>query len=209
MTREEAIEVINTYDFSDDNEDAEFKEALSMAIKALSQEPCDKCVYSTKDGGCQYDDITEAIPPLEPCEDAVSREAVYRLVDDIIDNLCENSIDLGALESWGREQVMELPSVTVPDCQKCETANPCIYCEHEFKEQQTDDDPYQTDMDEAWEQAKRAERQTGEWERHYIRPNVYKDLRWYCSACGNGCGYNNAFMFDFCPNCGADMRGAE
>ena len=45
-------------------------------------------------------------------DDAVSREAVYRLVDDIIDNLCENSIDLGALESWGREQVMDLPSVT-------------------------------------------------------------------------------------------------
>jgi len=36
------------------------------------QEPCDKCVYSTKDGYCQYDDITETIPPLKteqnPCE---------------------------------------------------------------------------------------------------------------------------------------------
>ena len=34
------------------------------------QEPCDKCVYSTKDGCCQYEDITEAIPPLKPCDDA-------------------------------------------------------------------------------------------------------------------------------------------
>lgn len=31
------------------------------------QESCDKCVYSTKDGYCQYDDITETIPPLKPC----------------------------------------------------------------------------------------------------------------------------------------------
>ena len=44
-------------------------------IKALEQEPCDKCVYSTKDGYCQYDDITETIPPFEPCEDAISRQA--------------------------------------------------------------------------------------------------------------------------------------
>lgn len=36
------------------------------------KEPCDKCVYSTKDGYCQYDDITETIPPFEPCEDAIS-----------------------------------------------------------------------------------------------------------------------------------------
>lgn len=47
---------------------------------------------------------------------------------------------------------------------------------------------------------------SGKWERHYIRPNVYKDLLWYCSACGIGCGYNNAFMFDYCPNCGAKME---
>lgn len=42
----------------------------------IEGEPCDKCVYSTKDGYCQYDDITETIPPLEPCEDTISRQAV-------------------------------------------------------------------------------------------------------------------------------------
>ena len=40
--------------------------SFEMAIKALEQQPCDKCVYSTKDGYCQYDDITETIPPLKP-----------------------------------------------------------------------------------------------------------------------------------------------
>ena len=36
------------------------------------QEPCDKCVYSTNEG-CQYDDITETIPPFDDC---ISRQAV-------------------------------------------------------------------------------------------------------------------------------------
>ena len=36
------------------------------------QEPCDKCVYSTSEG-CQYDDITETIPPFDDC---ISRQAV-------------------------------------------------------------------------------------------------------------------------------------
>jgi hypothetical protein len=44
-------------------------EAYKLAIKTLEQEPCDKCVYSTKDGYCQYDDITETIPPLKPCDE--------------------------------------------------------------------------------------------------------------------------------------------
>ena len=41
------------------------KEFLKKAKEALQQEPCDKCVYSTSEG-CQYDDITEAIPPVDP-----------------------------------------------------------------------------------------------------------------------------------------------
>jgi hypothetical protein len=49
------------------------KDCVRLAIEALEQEPCDKCVYSTSEG-CQYDDITEAIPPFETSEDAISRE---------------------------------------------------------------------------------------------------------------------------------------
>ena len=44
MTREEAIEVLNTYDISEDNEDTEFKNALALAIKALEKEPCEDAV---------------------------------------------------------------------------------------------------------------------------------------------------------------------
>ena len=81
MTREEIEEAKNELSklifelgFEDNVDDKIY--ALNMAIKALSQEPCDKCVYSTKDGYCQYDDITETIPPLEPCDDAVNRKTI-------------------------------------------------------------------------------------------------------------------------------------
>jgi len=47
---------------------------------------------------------------------------------------------------------------------------------------------------------------TGKWERHYSRPNVYADLLWHCSECGYRSSDNWADKFNFCPNCGADMR---
>ena len=76
MTNEKAIDLLdNLIGMVEDNQESDYDTALKMAIQALSQEPCDKCVYSTKDGYCQYDDISETIPPLEPCDDAVSREA--------------------------------------------------------------------------------------------------------------------------------------
>lgn len=52
--------------------ETEFEMLLTLAEKALEQESCDKCVYSTKDGYCQYDDITETIPPFEPYKDAIN-----------------------------------------------------------------------------------------------------------------------------------------
>ena len=83
MTREEKIALLideledircDNFDV-DTDEDKTLKEAVKV-IKALEQESCDKCIYSTKDEYCQYDDITEAIPPFEPCEDAISRQTV-------------------------------------------------------------------------------------------------------------------------------------
>lgn len=75
-------------------------EAIDYAIKALEQEPCDKCVYSTKDGYCQYDDITETISPFEPCEDCISRQAVLEL----------HQLRLGAREIY--KAIYDLPPVT-------------------------------------------------------------------------------------------------
>ena len=94
MTREEAIKIIqNEYKCVDRECDIErscgkcpymiptkepILQAYDMAIQALSQEPC---LYSTKDGYCQYDDIAETIPTeQEPC-DAISRDAVLSIID--------------------------------------------------------------------------------------------------------------------------------
>ena len=52
-----------------------------------------------------------------------------------------------------------------------------------------------------------AKPKVGKWERHYSRPNVYADLCWHCSECGYRSSDNWADKFNFCPHCGADMRG--
>ena len=44
------------------------------------------------------------------------------------------------------------------------------------------------------------ERKTGRWE-EYLK----EGLRWKCSECGS----RFDFPFDFCPHCGADMRGDQ
>lgn len=72
------------------------------------QQPCDKCVYSTKDGYCQYDDITETIPPLDPCDEAVSRQAA---LNSLIDNTNLEGYDLAeALDAIDNKE--KLPPVT-------------------------------------------------------------------------------------------------
>ena len=54
------------------------------------------------------------------------------------------------------------------------------------------------------------ERKKGKWERHYSRPNVYADLFWHCSECGYKSDNQYAYLYyNFCPNCGADMREKE
>lgn len=61
MNKEQAVSYLRFSGFSDEQ------------IKAIEGAfTCDKCVYSTSEG-CQYDDITETIPPFEDC---ISRQAV-------------------------------------------------------------------------------------------------------------------------------------
>ena len=48
----------------------------------------------------------------------------------------------------------------------------------------------------------------GKWVRHYIRPNVFKDLYWHCSECGHRETYSYADRYyKFYPRCGAYMGG--
>lgn len=54
-----------------------------------------------------------------------------------------------------------------------------------------------------------SESKTGKWERHYSRPNVYADLSWWCSNCGEKCLDNWANKYQYCPHCGARMEETE
>ena len=71
MTKEQVVKYLQFSGFSDEQ------------IKAIEGAfTCDKCVYSTSEG-CQYDDITETIPPFEDC---ISRQAVLKIIDGWYDN---------------------------------------------------------------------------------------------------------------------------
>ena len=72
--------------------------AIKEVTDALKKEPCEKCVYSTKDGYCQYDDITETIPPLEPTSEMVHVETLRQVMwerDIAIEQLHELGYELG------------------------------------------------------------------------------------------------------------------
>ena len=66
MNRELAINYLRSSGYSEEQ------------IKAIEGAfTCDKCVYSTSEG-CQYDDITETIPPFDDC---ISRQAVLDAIN--------------------------------------------------------------------------------------------------------------------------------
>ena len=46
------------------------------------------------------------------------------------------------------------------------------------------------------------ERKNGKW----IVSHIPDSMLWECNQCGFDCG---AHSFNFCPNCGADMRGEQ
>lgn len=100
MTKEQAVVYLRFSGFSDEQ------------IKAIEGAfTCDKCVYSTSEG-CQYDDITETIPPFDDC---ISRQAVL--------DLLENTNN-----GWIINKVLQLPPVNPQkiicpsagiDCEDC------------------------------------------------------------------------------------------
>lgn len=60
-----------------------------------------------------------------------------------------------------------------------------------------------------WQEIEKAptiepERKTGKWERHYCEDGNADG--WQCDQCGDWYYFGNTTM-NFCPNCGADMRG--
>lgn len=124
MTREEAIKWLNDYLQNTPFQMEQYEKAFEMAIKALEQEPCDKCKYF--DGNsCQhydykvgytqgYEDASNRFRQ-EPCDDAISREAVNTLVDELARAISDERC---CISQRGRStgnimhDILELPSVT-------------------------------------------------------------------------------------------------
>lgn len=119
MKREEKIDLLNKLLEIEEKNDignltrAERREFQQWISEALEQESCDKCVYSTKDGYCQYDDIAGTILPFEPCEDAISREPFTD--STICEGFSCEECSFNRKDKGGcilEERVMKLPPVT-------------------------------------------------------------------------------------------------
>ena len=98
MTNEEIIQGLYRGD----------SKAIDMAIKALEQEPCEKCEVGNPCLYCEYD-FTEK-KTKESCEDAVSREAVKNMLTAEWTKYMPMESDVSL--SFVLEKISELPSVT-------------------------------------------------------------------------------------------------
>ena len=120
MTREEAIAILKTpIHCADKGDEKEMREALELAIKALSQEPCDDTVSIRKDalktrvGNIVAYNVEwlkkhwqmemDIVCGVKPCDDAISRDAVIEWL--------ENATYEDIIDAVGTE-LSFLPSVT-------------------------------------------------------------------------------------------------
>lgn len=157
MTREEAIkhgkEQLEIFG-------GEHREFIEMAISALEQEPCrngwEEMTVPCENCGHDMTFKIAVCGEQEPCEDAVSRQAVL----DLFEDYC--GVAHNYAQVW--EDVENLPSVQP----KAKTGR------------------WETSVDR--------------WGEEVTTVNGYR-----CSECGEFNGFND----NYCPSCGADMRGAE
>lgn len=108
MTREEAIRILREiqYPVNGDNKE-ERDSSISMAIKALEQEPCDKYIKEIDHLRKYIYKLETQIVEQEPCEDVISRQAVLDIWHtSYSDNREENE------EIQYKKIAFELPSVT-------------------------------------------------------------------------------------------------
>jgi hypothetical protein len=107
MNKEQAVKYLSFSGFSDEQ------------IKAIEGAfTCDKCVYSTSEG-CQYDDITETIPPFETSDNAISRQAVLNTLENM-DRALDEDRTVENYKELLRECYKVLPSVTPKPKSECE-----------------------------------------------------------------------------------------
>jgi hypothetical protein len=118
MTREEATKIIKDYEVNGcgycHQGGDEVEEAFKMAIKALEQEPCEELYRLIIDSNSlmllenyKTGERTVIEKKSEPCEDAISRQAVLAIAGD-------SCLDLNSYEDTKEfcDEIKELPPVT-------------------------------------------------------------------------------------------------
>lgn len=128
MTREEAIKILKEHHdhwmrlykegICTEEEGENTIEALEMAIKALDQEPCGDAIDRAEaikiaSGYCHPANVAKELaklPPVNPmpCENAISRQAVF----DIVDSYSESQSNVEDVTQDIISDIMALPPVT-------------------------------------------------------------------------------------------------
>ncbi len=118
MTNETARREIESLDYYLQNHTNDYSEeshtAMMMAIKALEQQPCEKCEVGNPCLYCEYD-FTEK-KTKEPCEDCISRKAVKEMLTEKWTKYMPMELDMNL--SFVLEKISELPSVTKGICSR-------------------------------------------------------------------------------------------
>ena len=228
MTREEKIELLNKLLEIEGKNDignltrAERGEFQQWINDAIEQESCDKCVYSTKDG-CQYDDITEAIPPFETCEDTIMTldEAIKHAEEVAEEKDMQAGFDTDCL-------CYQMSNAERNQCKKCADEHrqlaEWLKDYKRLKEQEPCDDAISRQavldkIENSQSSFKNGfacgffiekiidlppvnpkEPKTGHW-----KPYLKEGLRYQCSVCDS----RFATPWGYCPSCGAKMEESE
>ena len=99
---------------------------------------CNKCSsidsYDTERQAVRAWNKRVAIPSAEPCEDAISRQAAIKSIEERAKKIKNGDTLNGLAGAVGI--LFELPPVKPQDCDTCEVGNPCLYCKHEFEPQE-------------------------------------------------------------------------
>ena len=125
MTTEQAVKWLK--DLNKGLAMPQYEDALDMAIQALqAQADCNTCDKAVRDRvgviGCAKFDSkpTVAIPSAEPCEDAISRQALLKLMGEEPFNWTDSDKELQEVEDYRnfRNMVEQLPSVNPQEPKK-------------------------------------------------------------------------------------------
>ena len=229
MTKKEILNTPEIVDFMIDKSVVEvsrmklhkrLEELCKLAIKALEQESCEDVVSrkEVKEQMLKYGfhapDITvtefvEYLPPVnpqEPCEDCISREAVINAVCAWGTKKERNSelmITMAEVKQSISDILADLPSVTPK------------YTDEEIDRAQAVEQAYVKKMVELT--VEELKRPKGKWISHRehcenlgAMPNGLGAYQW-CSNCDCAIDIREwqRNHYNFCPNCGADMRESE